>query len=74
MLPVPGHFNRIQIHEKPISISLVLCSVVDPNSLNFDPDPEFWPNLDSDPGEKKNLDNFRENNFLLKIFFKTIRK
>ena len=53
MLPVPGHFNRIQIHEKPISISLVLCSVVDPNSLNLDPDPEFWPNLDSDPGEKK---------------------
>ena len=53
MLPVPGHFNRIQLHEKPISISLVLCSVVDPNSLKLDPDPEFWPNLDSDPGEKK---------------------
>ena len=23
-------------------------SVVDPNTLNFYPDPEFWPNLDSD--------------------------
>ena len=27
-------------------------SVVDPNALNLDPDPdqEFWPNLDLDPG------------------------
>ena len=25
-------------------------SVVDPNTLNLDPDPEFWPNLDPDPG------------------------
>ena len=27
-------------------------SVVDPNTrtLNFFPDPEFWPNLDPDPG------------------------
>ena len=25
-------------------------SVVDPNTLNFDPDPLFWPNLDPDPG------------------------
>ena len=24
-------------------------SVVDPNTLNLDPDPEFWPNLDPDP-------------------------
>ena len=24
--------------------------VVDPNTLNLDPDPEFWPNLDPDPG------------------------
>ena len=21
-----------------------------PNTLNLDPDPEFWPNLDPDPG------------------------
>ena len=27
-----------------------LCSVVDPNTLNLDPDPGFWPNLDPDPG------------------------
>ena len=24
--------------------------VVDPNKLNLDPDPGFWPNLDPDPG------------------------
>ena len=24
-------------------------SVVDPNTLNLDPDPGFWTNLDSDP-------------------------
>ena len=26
------------------------ASVVDPNTLNLDPDPGFWPNLDPDPG------------------------
>ena len=31
------------------SISIHLTSVVDPNTLNLDPDPEFWPNLDPDP-------------------------
>ena len=31
--------------------SALLCSsVVDPNTLNLDPDPGFWPNLDPDPG------------------------
>ena len=25
-------------------------SVVDPNTLNLDPYPGFWPNLDPDPG------------------------
>ena len=25
-------------------------SVVDPNTLNLDPDPGFWPDLDPDPG------------------------
>ena len=25
-------------------------SFVDPNTLNLDPDSEFWPNLDPDPG------------------------
>ena len=25
-------------------------SVVDPNTLNLDPDPECWPNLNPDPG------------------------
>ena len=26
-----------------------VTSVVDPNTLNLDPDPGFWPNLDPDP-------------------------
>ena len=26
-----------------------MSSVVDPNTLNLDPDPGFWPNLDPDP-------------------------
>ena len=31
--------------------SSLVCSVVDPipNTLNLDPDPEFWPNMDTDP-------------------------
>ena len=28
----------------------VRFSVVDPNTLNLDPYPGFWPNLDPDPG------------------------
>ena len=24
---------------------------MDPNTLNLDPDPEYWPNLDPDPGQ-----------------------
>ena len=30
------------------SIWYVKTSVVDPNTLNLDPDPGFWPNLDPD--------------------------
>ena len=26
------------------------CSAVDSNTLNLDPDPEYWPTLDPDPG------------------------
>ena len=29
---------------------------MDPNTLNLDPDPGFWPNLDPDPGFWPNLD------------------
>ena len=29
---------------------LLASSVVDPNTLNLDPDPGFWPYLDPDPG------------------------
>ena len=28
----------------------VMSRVVDPNTLNLDPDQGFWPNLDPDPG------------------------
>ena len=28
----------------------VFSSVVDPITLNLDPDPGFWPNLDTDSG------------------------
>ena len=28
---------------------LLQCSVQDPNELNLDPDPEYWPNLDPNP-------------------------
>ena len=31
------------------NVFLFLRSVVDPNTLNFDRDPGFWPNLDPDP-------------------------
>ena len=37
----------------PVQVSSVCCpasSVVDPNTLNLDPDPGFWSNLDLDPG------------------------
>ena len=31
-------------------IRRISSCVVDPNTLNLDPDPEFWPNLDPDLG------------------------
>ena len=40
---------------------------MDPNTLNLDPDPGFWPNLNPDPGpdpdpilKEKIQNNFRE--------------
>ena len=29
---------------------------MEPNTLNLDPDPGFWPNLDPDPGFWPNFD------------------
>ena len=53
---------------------------MDLNTLNMDPDPGFWPNLDFDqePGpinfERKNKKNFREKLFSLKsLFFKSFQ-
>ena len=39
---------------------------MDPNTLNLDPDPGFWPNLDPDPDSGPDPD--RENNFREKQF------
>ena len=36
--------------ERTVSIKLA-TSVVDLNTLNLDPDPGFWPNLDPDLGQ-----------------------
>ena len=45
-----------------------VSSVVDPNALNLDPYPEFWPNLDPDLGlcdqfSKKKFSFVREKHF-----------
>ena len=57
------------------------ASVVDPNTLNLDPDPELWPNLDPNPDKgpdpglcykflKKNLKiNLEKNMFLTNLSF-----
>ena len=37
--PAPQHCHHCQ---------LILTSVVDPNTLDWDPHPDFWPNLDPD--------------------------
>ena len=41
---------------------ILLISVVDPNTLNLDPDPDkgFWPNLDPDPGPGLNYKFWRK--------------
>ena len=41
------------------------ASVVDPNTLNLDPDPGFWPNLDPapDPGPDPHPDPGLYNQF-----------
>ena len=46
-----------------------LSSVVDPNTLNLDPDPKLWSNLDPDPGlpvcyqfQNKNFETILEKN------------
>ena len=49
---------------------ILLCSsVVDPNTLNLDPDPGFWPNLDTDPGLYYQFWKKKLNIILEKIFF-----
>ena len=40
-----------------VYFSLILPCVVDPNTLNLDPDPEFWANLDPVPGPDPGLYN-----------------
>ena len=48
--------------------SLVLTSVVDPNTFNLDPDPGFWPNLDPDPDSTSTLKEKIRNNSREKLF------
>ena len=58
----------------------LLTSVVDPTIFYLDPDPEFWPNLDTDRGlcyqyivEKKRKKIVLEGKkILLKLFYKII--
>ena len=45
----------------------IISSVGDPNELNLDPDPEFWPNLDLDPRLSILKNNISKSNF--KEFF-----
>ena len=50
-----------------------------PNTLNLDPDPEFWPNLDPYPGlcykfEEKNKEKIIWGNFFFsKNLFKIVK-
>ena len=48
----PGSSSRVKLSTflaRGLVGQNVEISVVDPNTLNFDPDPEFWPNLNPDP-------------------------
>ena len=45
--------------------NILKSSVVDPNTLNLDPDPGFWPNLYPDPKFKKKFP-------LKEVFFKQL--
>ena len=42
--------NELHSSLRMYTIRMVASSVVDPNTLNLDPDPEFSSNLDLDPG------------------------
>ena len=47
-----AYFFQAQTSKHIPYIGMLYSSVVDPNTLNLDPDPDpgFWPNLDPDPG------------------------
>ena len=56
-VPTSTKDGKVTIIFKIYSESILVCinifikiSVVDPNTLSLYPDPEFWPNLDLDPG------------------------
>ena len=45
-----GQFDQIRIRPKGSDPSgSGSATLVDPKTLNLDPDPGFWPNLDPDP-------------------------
>ena len=43
-----------------------VTSVVDPNTLNLDPDPGFWPNLDPDPEPDPGQELYKNSNISAK--------
>ena len=51
ILKATGSFVKFYEHcRSGYELVQYLTSVMDPNTLNLDPDPEFWPNVDPDPG------------------------
>ena len=61
-----------------IKVRVTTTSVVDPNTLNLDPDPEFRTNFGPDLRVmlsvlKNDTNSFREKKLSLKKIFKTVR-
>ena len=67
--PLSARQTRIQgVWLAGFQMLMVYISVVFQNTLNLDPDPEFWPNLDPDPGLPI-LSIFKRTNFFKNIYF-----
>ena len=47
--PIKVQLGYTVLFRCPIKVCISV-SVVDPNTMNLDPDPGFWTNLDPDPG------------------------
>ena len=68
VLVLQTFYNWVLVHQT--TGTGTVSNVVDPNTLNFNPDPGFWPNLHPDPGlynqfwKKKFKIILEKNNFL----------